>query len=125
MATTARHQEITKQFLEQAQEEFEKGELLQASEKAWGAFVHYVESIAKERRWPSRSHRSINFNAKRLIDRTQDQEGNMDKLAVMNALHANFYEDFYSEEIVGRGIKAAYELLAELQEASKRLPTES
>ena len=49
MATTARHQEISRTFLEHAEIEFGKGDLLQASEKAWGAVAHYVKSVAKER----------------------------------------------------------------------------
>ncbi len=123
MATIARHQEISKRFLEQAEEELEKGDLLQASEKAWGAFAHFVESVAKAEGWPSWSYRSININAKRLIDRTSDSNGNMGKLTTMNWLHANFYEDFYSEDPVAYGIKAARDLLADLEVAATRLPS--
>ena len=123
MATIARHQEISKRFLEQAEEELEKGDLLQASEKAWGAFAHFVESVAKTQGWQSRSHRNININAKRLIDQTSDPSGNMGKLTTMNSLHANFYEDFYSEDVVRFGIRATRELLADLDEASKQLST--
>lgn len=122
MATIARHQEISKRFLEQAEEELKKGDLLQATEKAWGAFAHYVESVAKGQGWPSRSHRSININAERLIDLTQDQAGNMTKLAALNSLHANFYEDFCTQDLVDRGIQTARELLDDLEEAASRLP---
>ena len=122
MATIARHQEISKRFLEQAEEELEKGDLLQASEKAWGSLSHFLESVARGQGWPSRSHLRTNINARRLIELTSDPKGNMDKLGVLNALHANFYADFYSEELVTHGIQAARELLADLEEASSRLP---
>ena len=49
MATTIRHEEISGRFLHHADEEFEKGDMLQASEKAWGAVAHYVKSVAKAR----------------------------------------------------------------------------
>ena len=51
MATVAQHQEISERFLSHAEEEFEKGDLLQASEKAWGAVAHYVKSVAKAAGW--------------------------------------------------------------------------
>jgi hypothetical protein len=124
MATIARHQEISKRFLDQASEELGKGDLLQASEKAWGALSHFLESVAKEQGWLSRSHLRTNNNARRLIELTSEPRGNMDKLGVLNALHANFYADFYSEELVAHGIEAARELLADLEEAARRLPAE-
>ena len=49
MSTAARHQEISDVFLEHAEDEFEKGDLLQASEKTWGAVAHYVKSVARNR----------------------------------------------------------------------------
>ena len=48
MATTARHQEISDQFLSDAEVEFQRGDLLQASEKAWGAVAHYIEAVAQQ-----------------------------------------------------------------------------
>ncbi len=124
MTTVARHQEISKRFLEQADEELQKGDLLQASEKAWGAFAHFVESVARGRGWSSGSQRSININAGRLIDQTWDPKRNMARLGTMNALHANFYADFYPEDLVAHGIGAARKLLADLEEASRRLPAQ-
>ena len=43
MATSTQHQEISGLFLDHAAVEFEKGDFLQASEKAWGAVAHYVK----------------------------------------------------------------------------------
>ncbi len=39
MATVEQHRDISTQFLDQAEQEFNKGDLLQASEKAWGPFL--------------------------------------------------------------------------------------
>ena len=48
MATAEQHTEISDEFLERAQEELRMGDLLQASEKAWGAVAHCVKSVASE-----------------------------------------------------------------------------
>ena len=48
MATAEQHRKISTQFLEHAEDELRKGDLLQASEKAWGAVSHYVNSIARQ-----------------------------------------------------------------------------
>ena len=56
MATAEQHQEISTQFLTHAEDELRKGDLLQASEKAWGAVSHYVNSVARQRGWPLGSH---------------------------------------------------------------------
>ena len=44
-----RHREISAQFLNHVEDEFRKGDLLQASEKAWDAVAHYVNSVARQR----------------------------------------------------------------------------
>ncbi len=42
-----RHVQISQRFIPRAEEWFEKGDMPQASEKAWGAAAHYLKSIAK------------------------------------------------------------------------------
>ena len=111
MATTTRHEEISSRFLDQADEEFEKGDMLQASEKAWGAVAHYVKSVAKVRGWSDGSHRDIAENARKLLDRTPDPHGNRDKFSHINLLHINFYEEVFDPEDVERGIRHARVLI--------------
>lgn len=43
--------EIARRLLRQAQEELDREDLLQASEKAWGAAAHAVKAVAEKRRW--------------------------------------------------------------------------
>ena len=47
VVTAEQHREISAQFLDHAEDEFRKGDLLQASEKAWGAVSHHVNSVAR------------------------------------------------------------------------------
>ena len=107
MATTERHEAIRAVFLDHAEEEFEKGDMLQASEKAWGAVAHYVKSVAKANGWSDGSHRDIAVNARRLLDLTPDPEGNRKRFALINMLHVNFYEEDLDPKDVEVGIRDA------------------
>ena len=122
MATATQHQEISDTFLEHAMHEFEKGDLLQASEKAWGAVAHYVKSIARERAWPNRSHADVNKNARRLIAETDDPKANETKLRAVNALHHNFYEAYFDRGAVKGGIVDAEELIDAMKIAASLPP---
>ena len=127
MATATRHHEIGETFLKHAEEEFEKGDLLQASEKAWGAVAHYVKAVARERRWrENRSHVHIRQNASILIDHTNNPDNCKWMLAAVAGLHTNFYEEEFSEGDVRSGINAAKTLIDELRRAeeSGKFPTE-
>ena len=107
MATTERYETISAVFLDHAEEEFEKGDMLQASEKAWGAVAHYVKSVAKANGWSDGSHRDIAVNARRLLDLTPDPEGNRTRFALINMLHVNFYEEDLDPKDVEVGIRDA------------------
>lgn len=124
LATAARHQEISETFLEHAEEEFNKGDLLQASEKAWGAFAHYVKSIARERGWPNKSHQDVRDNAAILMRYTSDPGQSRGMFLAIDALHTNFYEEYYEEETVWRGIEYAEALINALRSAEPDFPRE-
>ena len=123
MATTARHLEISDKFPEHARSEFEEGDLLQASEKIWGAVAHYVKSVAAERGWPNRSHADVRRNAYRMADLTDDPEQNRLLFHYMENLHVNFYEDTYADspEVIEQGIRHARALIDALKTAEARL----
>ena len=46
-----RYEEISRHLLEQAQEELDKGDILQASDKVWGAVTDAVKAHARQRGW--------------------------------------------------------------------------
>ena len=99
------------------------GDLLQASEKAWGAVAHYVKSVAADRGWPSETHRDVNRNARKLITVTDQPELNTVRLGAVNGLHQNFYEDWFDRGTVIENVAAADALLVALREATDRLTT--
>ena len=119
MATRTRHEEISQRFLDHAEAEFQKGDMLQASEKAWGAVAHYVKSVARTNDWPNTSHRDIADNAGRLIRRTSDPKGNKRKFRLVNALHANFYEENLQSANVEIGIEDARALIDAMRQVKR------
>ena len=112
MVTAEQHREISAQFLDHAEDEFRKGELLQASEKAWGAVSHYVNSVARQRGWPLGTNGRLIQNANTLISRDPaTAEHRRRLLRSVEALHANFYNAFLDEDSVREGIQDARELI--------------
>ena len=117
MVKSEQHREISFQFLEHAEDEFRKGDLLQASEKAWGAVSHYVNFIARQRGWPLGSHNHLIDNANNLINRNPAHAEHRRRLVrSVEALHANFYQAFLDEDSVREGIEDAKELIKALED---------
>lgn len=121
MTTGERHQEICEQFLAHAEEEYRRGDHLQAAEKAWGAFAHCVNSIAIGKGWRVGTHRQLRDNAKRLIDRDPEHaEKRRLLLGAVESLHVNFYKEFMTEDEVRHGIDDARELIEAVRELASR-----
>ena len=121
MATAARHREISDQFLTDAETELEKGDLLQASEKAWGAVAHYLKAVAEENGWPHHSHHHVSANARRLVRLTDDPEQCSRFFGMVERLHINFYEEYRDTEDVRLGLNDARMLIDAFTIAERRL----
>lgn len=105
LATEARHREISDQFLEQAQQEYRRGDLLQASEKAWGAVSHYVSAMSAERGWPAKTHRHTVDNARCILGEHPTPERYLNLFKSVRSLHANFYQEILDAREVQEGIQ--------------------
>ena len=105
---------ISQQFLDKAREALEEGDVLQASDKSWGAAAQAVKSIAQRRGWPHDGHRLL-FNAiTRLAEETGDRElGNL--FHVSNSLHSDFYENWMTQEFVEQGLDQVMKLVDRLE----------
>ena len=123
MATTAdRHLEISAQFLDHAEDELRKGDLLQASEKAWGAVAHFVHSVARQRGWEVGSHARLRKNVNRLIREDPAHAEHRRRLfRSLEAIHANFYQEFLDEDDVREGVDDAKELIRALKALNEDL----
>ena len=88
-------------FLADSDREFAAGDVLQASEKLWGAASHAVIAVAESRGWGHGSHRALKNAAFRLATELDDMLIRAGFLAA-EKFHINFYynamEDFEIEE---------------------------
>ena len=109
------HLEISDRLLQYAYEQFEAGDLIQASEKSWGAVAHYLKSVAKFRGWQNRTHSDLSDIADDLGHETDDLDRIRDLYFSAGQMHQNFYEDWYSDYVVVGGIDDARELIDRLE----------
>ncbi len=99
MPQYASYRERSRAFLEQALDEFEAGDLVQASEKGWGAAAQMLKALAAERGWEHQTHRQLFGVLGRLTAETPTTSLRLGFRAA-SALHANFYEDLLEEAMV-------------------------
>ncbi len=93
-------------------------DLLQASEKAWGAVARYVKAVAELNGWDHYSHSHIRRNANRLFRLADDQAALEDKFNHAERLHINFYESDLDHTDVRRYMDDARDLIEELKQVA-------
>ena len=109
-----RYAEISRYLIEEAQEQQERGDLIQASEKCWGAVAHAVKSLAQSRGWNHRRHDLL----RDVVDQIAEEWDRLDLPVLFDsadAMHQNFYEHELYDYRVQRGINNASTLIAELE----------
>lgn len=94
----------SQQLLAKARQALSEGDLIQTSEKAWGAAAQAVKAVAERRGWPHQSHRDLFHALGRLATETGDPELNR-LFHTANSLHTNFYENWMPEEQVRGGLE--------------------
>ena len=87
------HYQTAQDFIIDANREFAAGELVQGSEKLWGAASHAVMAVAQQRGWSYRSHRSLKNAAIQLSREQNDPTMLRPTFAVAEKFHRNFYHD--------------------------------
>ena len=107
------HALISRDFLVKAREELEKGELLQASEKAWGAAAHAIKAVAEKRRWFSEADWKLHQIANIISAEQQDETITWAYMAVRDS-HFNFYRHEYDALDVEDAIRAAASLVGKM-----------
>ena len=103
------HVETANEFQAKAHAYLREGDLLQASEKGWGATARMVKAAAETRGWRHSSHgdlyRAVNRLARELGD---------GRIRILfrsaSALHQNFYEGYMPEETVADSLKDVEEI---------------
>ena len=90
------HVQTARDFLEASDDEFAAGDVLQGSEKMWGAASHAVMAVAQQRGWPYGSHRALKMAADRLAEE-HDDLALRSGFGLAEKFHANFYHGFMED----------------------------
>ncbi len=106
MATVEFHVETSRAFLEQAEDEFSKGDTLQAAEKGWGAAAHAVKAVAERRGWRHETHADL-FQASGTLTNEMSLPRIGELFRLVSTLHTHFYEGLADRRAgrarIGRG----------------------
>ena len=90
------HLETAHHFLAEADREYEAGDMLQASEKLWGAASHVVIAEMHRRGMKSSGHRAMVMAVEQFAKDFGDPTLRS-LFASARALHANFYHGFMED----------------------------
>ena len=112
---------MSRDYMERAENYLRQGDLVQASEKSWGAAACALKSIAEERGWLHQSH-SLLFDISNQIIEELGHPGLRDMFLAAKSMHQNFYENWEPEEGVEYALGRIKEYLAELEAVSPQLP---
>ena len=118
MATrSAYHTETAAAFLLKARVYLDEGDLSQASEKGWEAAAYLVEAAAEQRGWPHAWEGDLFVAVNRIAAELED--GQLRRLFLsVSALHQNFYEGWFSEEMVADALGDVEEFACRLDGAA-------
>ena len=114
MVTRLTYRNQSKAFLEQAHNELRAGDLLQASEKGWGAAAQIVKAAAEARGWEHNHHRLLFGVVSRLAQDYDDREiGRL--FGAANFLHSNFYEGGLDEATIATALEDVARLVEKVE----------
>jgi uncharacterized protein (UPF0332 family) len=108
------HLRLSEKELMEAEEFLRKGDLVQASEKAWGAAVQIVKAVAAREGRELRSHAELWRFVDEVAGRLSDVE--LRRLwRTANVLHQNFYENWMPPSDVRYAIEDVKEFVGKLR----------
>ncbi len=96
------HIETAREFIDESENYFARGDVLQGSEKTWGAAAHIVMAAAQKRGWPFGNHRALKVAVRQLVQEYDDpylERG----FGIAEKFHANFYHRFMQEHEYDEG----------------------
>ncbi len=108
------HTDTANEFLAKSHTYLAAGDLLQASEKGWGATARIVKAAAETRGWRHRTHGDLHRTVNRLAEELSNQRLR-DLFRSAGTLHQNFYEGWMTEEDVADALDDVQEIVGRLQ----------
>ena len=117
-----KHAQITRQFLEAADELLEQGDIIQVSEKLWGATAHAIKSVCIRRRWRHGKYAHLREAMQRLTEEAGD-DSLMDGFNIAYSHHLNFYSDSMEDDDVGSARARIRRLVDDINAAGQGAPS--
>ena len=108
-----RYEAISNHLLTQARIELNKGDILQASDKVWGATAHALKAVCQRMGWNHHAHNHINAAANYIATELGREDLRRDFVYV-ESLHTNWYEHQRSVIEIRTGLDSAAALTGEL-----------
>ncbi len=90
------HVQTAQDFLVKSDNYFAEGDVLQGSDKLWGAAAHAVMAVEQERGWKYGNHYALIQAVEEIAEEQGDRAFRSD-FGVAEKFHANFYHDFMEE----------------------------
>ena len=112
-ARADRYTGISHYLLEESRIQLDRGDLIQASEKAWGAAAHAVKSVAQTRGWNHHRHDLLRDIVNQ-ISGEWERSVLIDMFSLVSDLHQNFYEHGMDAGEVQYRINRVRTIVAEL-----------
>ena len=113
-AYSDRYAAISQRLLRDAQRELDLGDLIQASEKTWGAAAHAFKAVAEKWGWYHQGHHRLNAVVD-FISIDQNRKDLTDLYLRPRLLHVNWYEHELYEDTVQQAIEATEIFVAEME----------
>ena len=109
-----RYAQLSRQYIERADEYLRAGDRVQASEKGWSAMAEVIKSIAEQRGWNHQGHRLLDDIVLQLSEEWDRPDVRL-LFDTAERLHINFYEDALQLDAIAARVGDAKDLLRELQ----------
>ena len=106
--------QLNGKYLSEANQLLAKKDLVQASEKLWGACAEIVKAVAAKRGVKLGTHVSLWQFVSRL-NKEHPEWGLLDQFSYAGNLHTNFYEGWLTEDYVRRGLEVAESFVAQMK----------
>ena len=114
MTTTTDYRASSRAMMAQSQDELAKGDLLQESEKGWGATAQMMKALSESRGWEHGRHRHLHQIASRLRAEAGDRDIYR-AFAIASTLHENFYENQMTAQDIAEALDDVEALLGNLE----------
>ena len=116
-----RYQQMSQKYMRQAQEELDKADLSQASEKAWGAAAEAMKALAAVRGWNHKSHPLLRDIATHTYMEFA-QPRVLELFDMLEWAHFNYYEHRLEHDDVQMRLAQSRELIGLLEEIRNSSP---